>query len=372
MRIHKQPPHHSKHHHEHPVLYTKEGDEVPFPYIVHHDHKPRKKREDGIHEPRVIEDTLVFTCGDYKVHSKPYKHFYTNNTTEKTGIHRVTDKKSRKQITEYYLEEIQIHKKITPQNEINILGRGKKTQNWLETIIPNTTFILSTHHGDKLQIDAISLFNNRKPFIDYSYITTTAYKPEFMQTVIASATEFLLLSINRIYHKYGRAIFNYLHNQELTDRRITCDTTIQRDEENIEFTIKGDVYDQRTLEQIHEAKVIYYIDEIQYGEEETIYEGKLEKLITLNPDGQDHTLKMCITAEGYDTYCENMQLVQRKQTNLNILQDVFTTTPGGEISVDVEVEDDTGEPVSTGRVELYSNEEKTSIDDIIEEDDDNP
>ena len=355
-----------------PVLYTIDGTPVAYPYNIP-EPTQEKPETPGIETPFTTNTTLVFKCNEYTVRSKPYKHYYMNKILEKTGIHRVTDKKSRKQLSEYYLEEIQISKEENiPQEEINVYTRGVTTNDWLQTVIPQTTFILCTQYGDRLSIPARALFE-QNIFSKYAYITTTAYKPDFIKTVISSLTEFLLLTINRVYVEYGQELYNFLHGQELDSKPLHVDVEIIRDEENNTYTVIGKYYDQRTLEKIPEAEIKYILDEIN-EETETNTESIINKEYVLGDDNEDHTLKLCITAEGYDQYCENMQLVRRQQTSTNILQDVFTTNPGGEISVDVEVEDDTGEPVPNGRVEFYSNEEKTSIEDIIEEneeDDDN-
>lgn len=351
-----------------PVLYTIDGTPIPYPYNIP---EPTQEKPEipGIETPFTNNNTLVFKCNEYTVRSKPYKHYYMNKIQEKTGIHRVTDKKSRKQLSEYYLEEIQIQKEENLQDNLEVYTRGVTTNDWLQTVIPLTKFILCTRYGDRLSIPARALFE-QNIFSKYAYITTTAYKTEFIKTVISSLTEFLLLTINRVYAEYGQELYNFLHGQELTSKTLKVEVEIIRDEENNTYTVIGKYYDQRTLEKIPEATITYTLDEIN-EETQTNTESIINKEYVLGEDNEDHTLKLCITAEGYDQYCENMQLVHRKQTSTNILQDVFTTTLGGEISVDVEVEDDTGEPVQGGRVEFYSNEEKTSIEDIIEEEDDN-
>lgn len=351
-----------------PVLYTIDGTPVAYPYNIP---EPTQEKPEipGIEAPFTTNNTLVFKCNEYTVRSKPYKHYYMNKILEKTGIHRVTDKKSRKQLSEYYLEEIQIQKEENIPDNLEVYTRGVTTNDWLQTVIPLTKFILTTRYGDRLSIPARALFE-QNIFSKYAYITTTAYKPEFIKTVISSLTEFLLLTINRVYVEYGQELYNFLHGQELDSKPLRVDVEVVRDEENNTYTVTGKYYDQRTLEKIPEAEIKYTLDEIN-EETQTNTESIINKEYVLEDDNEDHTLKLCITAEGYDQYCENMQLVRRQQTSTNILQDVFTANPGGSINVDVEVEDDTGEPVREGRVELYSNEEKTSIEDIIEEEDDN-
>ena len=342
-----------------PVLYTIDGTPIEYPYDIP-EPTQEKPETPGIETPSVIKETLVFKCNEYTVRSKPYKHYYMNKILEKTGIHRVTDKKSRKQLSEYYLEEIQIQKQENIPDNLEIYTRGVTTNDWLQTVIPLTKFILTTRYGDRLSIPARALFE-QNIFSKYAYITTTAYKPEFIKTVISSLTEFLLLTINRVYTEYGQELYNFLHGQELDSKPLRVDVEIIRDEENNTYTVIGKYYDQRTLEKIPEAEIKYTLDEIN-EETETNTTCIINKEYTIQ-DGQDHTLKLCITAEDYDQYCENMQLVQRRATKTNILEDVYTANPGGELNVDVEVNDDTGEPVSTGRVELYSNEEKTSLED---------
>lgn len=351
-----------------PPLYTEDGTEVPYPYTntiqcIQHQPEP-----EGIQPPQIIEDKLVFQCGEFTVKSKPYKHGYTNDYSGQKnglGVYRETDKNSRKQISEYVLEEIQITKPVINQ-DIRVLSKGVTIGSWLNLLGDCFTFIFRTHYGDRIQIPSTYIYNReRNPFLFTNYLQATRYKVEQLQEVDLSLREFLLLTMNRIYYEYSQELFNFVHDNTLNAYQMITDLTIELSDEGL-LSIDGDALDERTHEKIHDYQLTVLFNDEEL--ETTEHNNHINKVLHLNLDDPeyDDTVTLIIRDSLHDEYRRVIDLNKLGETETRVTiendnNDIYVTENPEDLTL--QVTDNEGNPVNKGIVnmeieEITNNEEE--------------
>lgn len=375
---------HKHHHVEYEPLYTKDGVEVPYPYIAIPKHKEPVEKKQGITYPQIYDDTLVFRCENFSLRSRVFKHGYDNIRYDddgyKVGIHRKTDNRIRKQVSEYYLEEIRI-KKIPLADfkallettgipsEFKVYSDDITVHNWLPAIKQYTSMVFCTAHGERFCINLNISWRNLFILLyeQYSIIHTSTYRIEPRQEIYDSIVEFIILCLNKMYHKYNNEIYNFIHGNQLDTDTLSFNMIESiYDKEKEEIQLKFQLIDGKTGEKIIGSNLSYKLDEQDTTPLETEIvkdeRGKLNTYkirISLGENKRADILSIQAEHEDYkDTAVYLFNIAELKSTNIQFSENNYIATRGETINIPITATDHDGKAVNNAEAELYIKEEE--------------